>query len=265
MAKHANGRMLAEVDDGVGLVTFNQPDKRNAMSVEMWQGLEAILDGFAADEAVRVVVLTGAGHQAFVSGADIAESGDQRGTDEARERYGELTASGRRKLAAFPKPVIARVRGHCLGSGLGIALQADLRVAAVDSEFGIPAARLGTAYGFEATRELVDLVGPAHAKALLFTGTRVRGEEAARIGLVNQVVADEELNDVVVDLARTIADNAPLSVRAAKLTVGAALRDPAARDMDAVRAAEAACFGSEDYREGTAALAEKRTPRFSGR
>ncbi len=257
----ADGKMLAEVDTGVGLVTFNQPAKRNAMSVEMWDGLDRILAQFEADEAVRVVVLTGAGPHAFVSGADISQFGEKRGDAEAQREYDRLTSAGRARLAGFAKPVIARIRGFCLGGGLGIAMQADLRIAAADSRFGIPAARLGIAYGFDMTRQLVSLVGPAHARMLLYSGDRIDGAEAARIGLVNQVVEDEELNERVVDLARTLADNAPLSLRAAKLTVAACLGG----DREAAQRAGAKCFDSNDYREGRTAFMEKRTPRFTGR
>ncbi len=161
--------------------------------------------------------------------------------------------------------MIARIRGYCLGGGLAIALAADIRIAAEDSLFGIPAARLGLAYGFDGLRALVDVVGPAHARMLLYTGARVDAAEAARIGLVNRVVGDAELSDIVVDLARTIADNAPLSIAAAKLAIGETLKDPEDRDIPAVDAAIARCFDSVDYREGRTAFREKRPPRFAGR
>ncbi len=263
MTKYADGKMLAEVEQGVGLITFNQPEKRNAMSVAMWDGLTQILDTFEQDDSVRVVVLTGAGHKAFVSGADISQFDQQRADANAQIEYDRLTSAGRAKLATFPKPVIARIRGFCLGGGLGIAMQADIRIAAVDSEFGIPAAKLGIAYGFDMTRKLVDLVGPAHAKMMLYTGTRIDAREAERIGLVNQVTTDEELSDVVVGIARTIADNAPLSIRTAKQVVAEVLK--AEPDPARVNAEVAACFDSADYKEGRKAFMEKRSPHFTGR
>jgi enoyl-CoA hydratase/carnithine racemase len=261
--RYADGKMLAEFDDGVGLITFNQPEKRNAMSVGMWEGLGHILDAFAEDPQVRVVVLTGAGVKAFVSGADISQFEQHRSDASAQLDYNRLTSAGRAKLAAFPKPVIARIRGFCLGGGLGIALEADLRIAARDSEFGIPAARLGIGYGYDLTAKLVSLVGPAHAKMLLFTGQRIDAKEAERIGLVNRVVDDADLSDTVVDLARTLADNAPLSLRTGKFAVGSVVDGGARREQ--VEAAVAACFDSKDYREGRTAFMEKRTPRFTGR
>ncbi len=265
MSRYADGKMLADVEDGVGLITFNQPEKRNAMSVDMWRGLGDILDAFAEDDGVRVVVLTGAGAKAFVSGADISQFEKDRADSNAQVEYDKLTSAGREKLAAFSKPVIARIRGFCLGGGLGIAMQADIRIAAVDSEFGIPAARLGIAYGYDMVRKLVSLVGPAHARTLLYTGTRIDATEAQRIGLVNRVVADEELSEVVVDIARTVADNAPLSLRAAKIAINEVTKMDRDRNVAAVDAAIAACFDSADYREGRTAFMEKRAPKFLGR
>ena len=263
--RFADGKITAEVDDDVGLLTFNNPEKRNAMSLEMWQGLDEALDCLEKDDAVRVVVLTGAGQEAFVSGADISQFDAERASAEAQRAYDKRTHAGRERLANLTKPTVARIRGYCLGGGLGIALAADLRIAGEDSQFGIPAAKLGIAYGFEMTRQLVQLVGPAHARMLLYTGTRVSGAEAARMGLVNEVVSNEDLNDRVVDVARMIADNAPLSLRAAKLTVAATLADPDGRDRESVEKAAAACFDSEDYKEGRAAFKEKRAPKFQGR
>jgi enoyl-CoA hydratase len=263
--EYADGKMLSAVDDGVGLIIFNQPAKRNAMSVDMWDGLVQILDAFLEDSAVRVVILTGAGHKAFVSGADISQFDKQRSNADAQQEYDKLTSAGRAKLAAFPKPVIARIRGFCLGGGLGIAMQADLRIAAEDSEFGIPAARLGIAYGPDMVSKLVDLVGPAHARMILYTGTRFDAAEAQRIGLINRMVADDELSDVVIDIARTIADNAPLSIAASKITVSNVVKDAAERDTEATKRAIAACFDSADYREGRTAFMEKRPPKFQGR
>ena len=263
-SEHAGGKVLAVVADGVGTVTFNQPEKRNAMSVEMWDGLRAILADWAADDAVRVVVLTGAGDKAFVSGADISQFGAKRNNAEAQREYDRLTRGGRTDLAAFPKPVIARIRGFCLGGGLAIAMMADLRLASDDSAFGIPAAKLGIAYGFDSVHRLNSLVGQANGRMLLFTGERIDAAEAQRIGLVNRVVPVAALDQAVSELARTIAGNAPLSVRGMKRIVDATMRDPAERDMAAVDAAVATCFDSADYTEGRTAFMEKRKPVFRG-
>jgi enoyl-CoA hydratase len=261
----AGGKMLASFQDGIGMVTFNQPEKHNAVSVEMWQGLAEILDDFGSDDSVRVVVLTGAGTRAFVSGADISQFERQRANANAQRAYDEQTSQGRQKLDHFPKPMIAQIRGYCLGGGLGIAMQTDIRIASSDSQFGIPAAKLGIAYGFESLRRLVQLVGPAHARMILYTGERVGADEALRIGLVNRVVPAEELESQVAAVAQTIASNAPLSVAASKSGIDQVLLDPQDRNLDALVRASAACFDSEDYREGRAAFLEKRKPLFKGR
>jgi enoyl-CoA hydratase/carnithine racemase len=263
--EYAGGKMLAARQDGVGVVTFNQPAKHNAISVEMWGGLGQILDEFAADDNVRVVVLSGAGTRAFVSGADISQFEQQRSNADAQRAYDEQTSVGRRKLSSFPKPTIARIRGYCLGGGLAIAMQTDLRIASSDSQFGIPAAKLGIAYGIEGLRNLVSLVGPANARMIMYTGERFGAEEALRIGLINRVVAAEDLETHVFELAQTIANNAPLSIAASRLTIGQLLLDAEERDQAAITRAAAACFDSADYREGRAAFLEKRKPRFTGR
>jgi enoyl-CoA hydratase/carnithine racemase len=262
---YAGGKMLAAKDDGVGLVTFNQPEKRNAMSLEMWTGLGEILDEFAEDSSVRVVVLTGAGNKAFVSGADISQFEKNRSNADAQQDYERLAGVGRAKYAGFPKPVIARIRGFCLGGGLAIAMQADLRIASADSQFGIPAAKLSIAYAPDSVKRLIDLVGPANARMILYTARRIEAVEAERIGLINKMVEEEELNDEVLEIARTIADNAPLSVAASKLTISEMLKDESQRDMAAIKRMAEVCFNSADYKEGRTAFMEKRAPKWVGR
>jgi enoyl-CoA hydratase/carnithine racemase len=264
VAQYAGGKMLASVEDGIGTVTFNQPEKRNAMSVAMWQGLGEILDTFSADPAVRVVVLTGAGDKAFVSGADISEFEQQRGDEAARQEYERSTAASRIAFEAFTKPIIARIRGFCIGGGLAIAMSADIRVASDDSQFGIPAAKLGISYGFSSVRRLVQLVGPAEARYLLFTGDRIPASEARQIGLLNKVVPVDQLDDTVTTMARTIATNAPLSVTSMKLTINESLKEMIDVDRDAVTASIAGCFNSNDYKEGRTAFMAKRKPIFTG-
>lgn len=263
--EYAGGKMLAAKDEGVGLITFNQPEKRNAMSLEMWTGLGEILDEFREDNSVRVVILSGAGNKAFVSGADISQFEKNRSDANAQQEYDRLAGVGRAKYASFPKPIIARIRGFCLGGGLAIAMQADLRIAAVDSQFGIPAAKLSIAYAPGSVKRLIDLVGPAHARMILYTARRIDAAEAERIGLINKMVEDEELNEYVLDLARTIADNAPLSVAASKLTINEMLKDAGERDTAAMDLMMQSCFDSADYKEGRTAFMQKRPPRWQGR
>lgn len=263
--QHAGGKILAEVKDGVGRITFNQPEKRNAMSVDMWLGMGEVLTAFEQDDAVRLIVLTGAGDKAFVSGADISQFEKQRANADAQKEYDQLTNAGRLKLRHFTKPVIARIRGFCIGGGLAIAMDADIRIASDDSQFGIPAARLGIAYAYEQVRKLVSLVGPAQARQILYTGARMDAREAERIGLVNKVVPVAELDAAVDKLARDIAAAAPLSVAAARTTIATVLQDPDQRDYAAMEKVMSACFDSEDYKEGRRAFMEKRPPVFRGR
>lgn len=263
--ERAGGKMLAARHAGVGVVTFNQPEKHNAISVEMWLGLADILEDFGADPTIRTVILTGAGTRAFVSGADISQFEQQRASADAQHAYDQQTAVGRQKLNDFAKPTIAMIRGYCIGGGLAIAMQADLRIASPDAQFGIPAAKLGIAYGFEGLRRLVTLVGPAHARMILYTGARIGADEALRIGLINRIVPADELEGAVFEVAHQIAANAPLSVAASKLAIDQVLLDPDERDLEALVHATNVCFDSEDYREGRAAFREKRPPQFKGR
>jgi len=259
----ADGKILASIKDGVGTITFNQPEKRNAMSIPMWDGMAAALDAFEADPAVRCVVLEGAGGKAFVSGADISQFEKSRSDAEAQKEYGRLTGHGREKLTNFPKPVIAKIQGFCLGGGMGIAMSCDMRIVGEGSELGIPAARLGIAYGFDMVSALVSLVGPSNAHMILMSGDRFSAPEALRMGLINKLVPAEELNAAVGKLTAQLAINAPLSLLANKRTVRAV--QERAPDMAAIDAASAACFDSADYAEGRRAFMEKRKPVFTGR
>lgn len=260
----AEGKILARKEGGVGTVVFNQPEKRNAMSIAMWDGMAEALDLFEADPAIRCVVLEGAGGKAFVSGADISQFEKNRSDAEAQKHYNEKTSHGRKRLLEFSKPVIAKIQGFCMGGGLGIAMSCDMRIAGTGSEFGIPAAKLGIAYGFDMVSNLVALVGPAHAHFILMTGGRLPAEEAERMGLINKLHPAEALDAEVAKITSTIAVNAPLSLIANKRTVRAVLSDVSKRDMAAIEAAQSACFDSADYREGRRAFMEKRKPVFTG-
>ena len=262
---YANGQMLAARDGGIGLITFNQPEKRNAMSMEMWLGLGEILDEYSADDTIGVVVLSGAGDKAFVSGADISQFAKHRNSADSQKEYDRITGIGRQKLHNFGKPIISRIRGFCMGGGLAVAMATDIRIATPDSQFGIPAARLSIAYAPSSVRNLIDLVGPAHARMILYTARRIDGHEAERIGLINQCVAVEDLASTVMGIARAIAENAPLSVRASKLTIAEMLKDESRRDMDAIKTIGETCFNSADFKEGRTAFMEKRRPVFTGR
>ncbi|MDO8397272.1 MAG: enoyl-CoA hydratase [Bradyrhizobium sp.] len=261
----ADGKILQSVTDGVGVITFNNPAKRNAMSLDMWEGLGQALVELRDDPDVRVVIMVGAGDKAFVSGADISQFEKTRHNAEASEEYSRKSAAQRALLADYPKPTIACIRGFCLGGGMQVAMLADIRLASEYSQFGIPAAKLGIAYGYEGLKHLVSLVGPSWARLLMYTGMRIDSAEAVRIGLVDRVIADLDLWDETLQIARTISGNAPLAIQAAKITIAQVLKDESHRDMDAIRNIGTACMDSEDFREGRQAFMEKRKPQFKGK
>ena len=217
------------------------------------------------DEAVRVVNLRGAGGKAFVSGADISQFEKTRHNAAASEEYGKRSAAQRALLAAYPKPTIACIEGFCLGGGMQVAMLADIRLAAQGSQFGIPAAKLGIAYGYDGLKHLVSLVGPSWARLLMYTGMRIDAAEALRIGLVERVFPINELWGETMAIAQTISENAPLAIKAAKITIAEVLRDESARDMNAIKTIGTACMDSADFREGRQAFMEKRKPKFSGK
>jgi len=258
-------KMLARVEDGIGWVVYNNPVRLNAMSLEMNRAVPRIVAALADDPDVRVVVVTGAGDRAFVSGADISEFGERRTSVEARAEYDSAMGEGFRAWRSLDKPVVAMIRGYCLGFGLLAALRTDIRIAAEGSEFGIPAARLGLGYAFGGVEELVALIGPAVTADILFTARRLSADEALRAGLVNRVVPVTDLEHEVRVVAHTIAQNAPLTVRARKVAIREAQRPAGERDRARVDELVEACFRSADYLEGQAAFAEKRDPHFEGR
>ncbi len=257
-------RIVVEAREGVGWLTINNPERRNAISLDMWERMRDATAAFAADASVRCVVLRGAGDKAFASGADISQFEKHRGDAAADEHYAHISRSGREALLRLDKPLIAAIRGFCMGGGLGLAMTADLRIATEDAVFGIPAARLGIAYDAINIRNLVDLVGPAFAKEILLTARRLDAREAQAIGLVNRVVANDALDASVAALTATLVDNAPLSLRAAKLTINEIMKEPGQRDLALMAALQRACFDSRDYQEGRRAFLEKRKPVFTG-
>ena len=258
-------KMLARVADGIGWMTFNNPERHNAVSMEMWQAAERILTAFAADDAVRVVVTTGAGGKAFVSGADISKFESERASEEAVNAYQAQTARVYELLSGLAKPTIAMIQGHCIGGGTALAVCCDMRICGETASFGVPAAKLGLGYPLSGIRRLVDLVGPSFAKEIFFTARKFTAEEARGMGLVNRVVPNDALEGFVTEYARTIAGNAPLTVGSVKAIVAEALKDRGAADEALCDRMVKACFASEDYVEGRRAFMEKRAPVFKGR
>ncbi len=258
-------KMIARKEDGVGWMIFNNPERRNAVSLAMWEAVVEIMADFAADDEVRVAVMRGAGDRAFVSGADISEFAENRNSAESEARYSAATAEAHKAMMTFQKPLIAMIQGFCVGGGVAVSLAADIRIAADNSQFAVPAARLGLGYGFAGLKNLTALVGPAMAKEIFFTARRFNAEEALGMGLVNRVVALDDLQSTVDEYTAMIAENAPLTIRAAKAAVVEVLKDPEKRELDRLEAQIAACFDSEDFKEGRTAFMEKRKPVFKGR
>ena len=257
-------KMLARKDGRVGYVIFNNPERHNAMSLEMWEATVCYLDEFAKDPEVRVLVLTGAGGKAFVSGADISKFEDERSSKEGIARYNAAVERGYAAVHNFPKPTIAMIRGYCIGGGMGIASCCDIRICSPNSRFAVPAAKLGLGYDFPGLKRLMDLVGPSFTKEIFFTARQFDAAEAKDMGFVNRVVPEDDLEAYVKYYADTIAANAPLTVNSIKFIVGEALKDESKRDLKRCSDLVAQCFASKDYIEGRQAFMEKRKPIFTG-
>jgi enoyl-CoA hydratase/carnithine racemase len=262
--KTRTDKMLSRKDGRVGYVIFNNPERRNAVSLEMWARTAEIFEEFARDDEVRVVVLTGAGGKAFVSGADVSRFESERASLEATKVYNVTVERANASIHEFPKPTIAMIRGYCIGGGVGLAVCCDLRICSDNSRFAIPAAKLGLGYGYAGVKRLTDVVGPAFAKEIFYTARQFDAEEARTMGLVNRILPEAELEDYVKDYAQTIAGNAPLTVKTAKHIVNEAMKDESKRDLARCRELVEQCFASNDYSEGRRAFMEKRTPAFTG-
>jgi enoyl-CoA hydratase/carnithine racemase len=257
--------VLVERDGAVATVVLNRPRVRNALNLAMWVELARATERLGKDDGVRAIVYRGAGTQAFASGADISEFTAHRTDTAAAVRYNAQADGASEVIRACPKPTVAMVFGYCMGGAMAVAMACDLRFAAEGAKFGIPAGRLGIIYPAVAIGQLVDLVGPAYAKDILFSGRTVDDREALAMGFVQRLVPAADLERTTYEYLRQVADNAPLSVHGAKAMVEAYVMGLAGERREQLDALVLQAYGSEDYKEGTRAFLDKRPPRFTGR
>jgi enoyl-CoA hydratase len=257
-------RVKTWLDGSVLHIRFNNPAKHNALSVDMWEAVPPLLDRAEKDDGVRMVVLSGEGEKAFVSGADISQFEDMRAAKEAVKRYEAMAEAALQGIHDFAKPTVACIRGYCIGGGVNVAICCDIRIASENSIFSIPATRLGLGYRYSAMKNLTDLVGPGFAKDIFFTARRLDAAEALRIGLINRVAEPGGLDALLAEYTGAITTGAPLTIKAGKRIIRDVLKADGA-DMDLARKLILDCFESEDYAEGRKAFMEKRKPVFKGK
>ena len=258
-------QIITRKDGAVGHIIFNNPDKMNAMSLAMWEGMGIAMDQFEADEEVRVVVFSGTGDKAFVAGADVGKYEEERGDKDAQEHY---AATGERSLQAIyksKKVTISAIDGYCIGGGLSVAVVTDMRFCSEKSSFGQPAMRYGIGYRYSSLRRVIDIIGVGPTKDMLLGGLFLDSRDAYNCGLVGKVLPDGELHDFVNKLAAKTAVGAPLTAEQVKFAIWTYMQDEAKRDLDKCEEMFQTCYASDDYKEGIRAFAEKRKPVFTGK
>jgi enoyl-CoA hydratase len=257
--------LIVEKKGAVGYITFSNPTKMNAMTVQMWSGVPTAIEAFDRDPEVRVIVLAGAGEKAFISGADISQFDTLRADQDSQERYENAVTAAMNAPVLCSKPVIAKIRGFCFGGGLGMAAACDIRICSEDATYRMPAARLGLGYGHKGIKRFTDLIGLANATDIFVTARRFDAADALRMGFVSKVCTLADLDSVVDLYTKMISENAPLTVAASKYNIRQVCAAPEDQDIEgAVRMVEK-CFASEDFKEGRAAFLEKRQAVFKGR
>ncbi|MDO9023470.1 enoyl-CoA hydratase [Zwartia sp.] len=249
----------------VGTITISNPNKMNAMSVQMWMDLPKAIRAFDADPEVRVIVITGQGEKAFVSGADISQFDTLRSSPQTQQDYEDAVADSMIAPLECSKPIIAKIRGFCFGGGLGLAAACDIRICSEDSTFRMPAARLGLGYGHTGIKRFTDVIGLANATDIFVTARRFDAPDALRMGFVSRVCAASEIDAVVDQYTQAISENAPLTVAASKFIVRQVCAHPDEQDLERAVEMVKTCFASEDFKEGRAAFMEKRPAQFKGR
>jgi len=260
-----SGLVLAEIKGGIGWLIWNNPTKLNALSPGIAEDALEVIQAYEANPDVKVVVMRGVGQKAFISGGDIKSFDKTRANAEAARIAREAPGKLRHAMLTMEKPLIAMIYGYCLGGGMGMALNADIRFASTDATFSVPAALRGIAYAPSGLKQLVDVVGPSVAKDIMFSGRRLKADEALRVGLINRMVEAEDLERVTIEYAETLAANAPLSIKASKYFINQLGLEEAQRDEARMDAMQREAEDSEDFKEATRSFIEKRKPVFSGR
>jgi enoyl-CoA hydratase/carnithine racemase len=258
-------KVIGRKDGPVGHIIFNNPAKLNAVSLDMWDAVHGLLTGYAADAAIHVVVVSGAGGKAFVSGADISKFESERANMEAQNIYDSISTKSYDLLYNFPKPTLAKITGYCIGGGMNLAGCCDLRFCNEGARFGVPAAKLGLGYGFERVRRLSESIGLSKTLEVIYTGRQFSAQEALDMGFVQRVTADSDLEAAVAETTTFIAQNAPMTIALAKAAAREIGKPESERDFARLDAMVKACFDSQDYVEGRRAFMEKRKPNFQGK
>ena len=256
--------LKTSIEGAVATVVFSNLPKMNAMSYGMWQAVPKVFAELDRNPAVRVIVCAGDGDKAFISGADISQFEQLRGTVAAQIEYNTAVEQAYLAPMNCSKPVVARIRGICIGGGLGFAAACDLRICSDDSIFRMPAARLGLGYSPAGVRRFINVLGAANTTDIFVSARKFDAGEALRMGFVSQAVPAAALEKKVADYCRMVAENAPLTVAAAKFAVQQWQKDGRERDLAKAMRMVEACFASEDHKEGRKAFMEKRIPRFKG-
>jgi len=257
--------LKVERQANIGWIVFDNPQRRNAINGVMWRGIPEAMARFDADREVRCVAFRGAGAEAFSAGADISEFDKARAERGSVAEYDDLLDRVLHSIQGSLKPSVAMIHGFCMGGGLEVALACDLRYCGESAQFGIPAAKLGLAYNVEGHKRLLETVGHARTREIMFLGRRYPAAESLAMGLVHQVFPDAELESSVGKILQTLCENAPLSIANTKTILEEYVKSSGAPDAGRMRAAIERCAKSEDYKEGRRAFMEKRKPRFEGK
>jgi enoyl-CoA hydratase/carnithine racemase len=261
----SEGKLAVEKRGAIGWIVFDSPAKRNAINGAMWRGIPEAMAKFDADPGVRCIAFRGAGTEAFSAGADISEFEKIRSRNEAVSEYDDLLDRVLHAIQDSRKPSVAMIHGFCMGGGLEVALACDLRYCGASAQFAIPAAKLGLAYNVEGHKRLLETVGHAHAREIMFLGGRYVAADALAMGLVHKVLPDGALEKYIGEVLQTLADNAPLAIANSKTIIEEYVKSSGTPDAKAMERAMQRCTESDDYKEGRRAFMEKRKPRFEGR